>query len=118
MKTLALQLQGYLDHLTIERGVAANTLSSYRRDLRRYSKHLEERGITDLAKVGEHDVSEFLVALRRGDPDSGTAACTVDDIDAEPGRITVILALHDLINGGHVGHYGTGHGAMSVTVSQ
>lgn len=123
MKTLALQLQGYLDHLTIERGVAANTLSSYRRDLRRYSKHLEERGITDLAKVGEHDVSEFLVALRRGDPDSGTAALsavsgTVDDIDAEPGRITVILALHDLINGGHVGHYGTGHGAMSVTVSQ
>lgn len=41
MKTLALQLQGYLDHLTIERGVAANTLSSYRRDLRRYSKHLD-----------------------------------------------------------------------------
>ena len=31
------QLQGYLDHLTIERGVAANTLSSYRRDLRRYA---------------------------------------------------------------------------------
>lgn len=29
------QVQGYLDHLTIERGVAANTLSSYRRDLRR-----------------------------------------------------------------------------------
>ncbi|MGA8253108.1 MAG: site-specific integrase, partial [Mycobacterium sp.] len=64
------QLQGYLDHLTIERGVAANTLSSYRRDLRRYSKHLSDRGIHDLAKVGEDDVSEFLVALRRGDPDS------------------------------------------------
>ena len=37
--TLETRLQGYLDHLTIERGVAANTLSSYRRDLRRYSKH-------------------------------------------------------------------------------
>jgi integrase/recombinase XerD len=71
---LQAQLQGYLDHLTIERGVAANTLSSYRRDLRRYSKHLSDRGIHDLAKVGEDDVSEFLVALRRGDPDSGTAA--------------------------------------------
>jgi integrase/recombinase XerD len=68
------QLQGYLEHLTIERGVAANTLSSYRRDLRRYSKHLSDRGIHDLAKVGEDDVSEFLVALRRGDPDSGKAA--------------------------------------------
>jgi integrase/recombinase XerD len=67
------QLQGYLDHLTIERGVSANTLSSYRRDLRRYSKHLADRGIQDLAKVGENDVSEFLVALRRGDPDSGAA---------------------------------------------
>jgi len=68
------QLQGYLDHLTIERGAAANTLSSYRRDLRRYSKHLSDRGIHDLAKVGEDDVSEFLVALRRGDPDSGRVA--------------------------------------------
>ncbi len=76
MKAVALetQLQGYLDHLTIERGVAANTLSSYRRDLRRYTKHLSDRGIHDLAKVGEDDVSDFLVALRRGDPDSGIAA--------------------------------------------
>jgi integrase/recombinase XerD len=71
---LETQLQGYLDHLTIERGVAANTLSSYRRDLRRYSKHLSDRGIHDLAKVGEDDVSEFLVALRRGDPDTGAVA--------------------------------------------
>ncbi|QUR67469.1 site-specific tyrosine recombinase XerD [Mycobacterium spongiae] len=71
---LQTQLQGYLEHLTIERGVAANTLSSYRRDLRRYSQHLSERGINDLAKVGEDDVSDFLVALRRGDPDSGAAA--------------------------------------------
>ncbi|BAV41227.1 site-specific tyrosine recombinase XerD [Mycobacterium ulcerans] len=69
--TLDTQLQGYLDHLAIERGVAANTLSAYRGDLRRYSKHLEDRGVTDLAKVGEDDVSEFLVALRRGDPESG-----------------------------------------------
>jgi integrase/recombinase XerD len=68
------QLQGYLDYLTIEKGVAANTLSSYRRDLRRYSKHLSDRGIHDLADVGENDVSEFLVALRRGDPDSGAVA--------------------------------------------
>ncbi|BBZ67481.1 tyrosine recombinase XerD [Mycolicibacterium insubricum] len=65
------QLRGYLDHLMIERAVAANTLSSYRRDLRRYQEHLRGRGIEDLAAATETDVSEFLVALRRGDPDAG-----------------------------------------------
>ena len=68
------QVQGYLDHLTIERGVAANTISSYRRDLRRYAEHLTLRGIGDLRAVTENDVSDFLVALRRGDPDTGVAA--------------------------------------------
>ena len=67
------QLQGYLDHLTIERGVAANTISSYRRDLRRYGGHLGGRGVDDLRHATEIDVSDFLVALRRGDPDAGVA---------------------------------------------
>ena len=48
-------------------------MSSYRRDLRRYAEHLTLRGIDDLAKVTEADVSDFLVSLRRGDPDTGTA---------------------------------------------
>ncbi|BBX16575.1 site-specific tyrosine recombinase XerD [Mycolicibacterium duvalii] len=65
------QLQGYLDHLAIERGVAANTLSSYRRDLRRYAEHLRARGVDDLAVVTETDVSDFLVMLRQGDADNG-----------------------------------------------
>jgi integrase/recombinase XerD len=64
------QLHSYLDHLTIERGVAANTISSYRRDLRRYSEHLNPRGIHDLRDVTEIDVSEFLVVLRKGDTDA------------------------------------------------
>jgi integrase/recombinase XerD len=68
------QVQGYLDHLTIERGVATNTISSYRRDLRRYVEHLTQRGTVDLRDVTEADVSDFLVALRKGDPDSGVAA--------------------------------------------
>jgi len=66
------QLRGYLDHLTIERGVAANTLSSYRRDLRRYLAHLGARGVDDLAEVTEEHVTDFLVSLRVGDPDLGT----------------------------------------------
>ena len=81
------QIQGYLDHLTIERGVAANTLTSYRRDLRRYVDHLVSRGISDLREVAEGDVSEFLVALRRGDPDAGVTALSA--VSAARALITV-----------------------------
>ena len=35
----------YLEHLSVEKGLAANTLSSYRRDLRRYRAHLAEVGV-------------------------------------------------------------------------
>lgn len=64
----------YLDHLTVERGVAANTLFSYRRDLGRYHRYLNSRGVDDLAEVSEADVREFLVTLRRGDTDAGETA--------------------------------------------
>ncbi|MDG3012876.1 site-specific tyrosine recombinase XerD [Rhodococcus sp. D2-41] len=66
---LADQIRAYLDHLTVERGAARNTLSSYRRDLERYRHHLAERGVDDLSGVTERDVADFVVALRRGDPD-------------------------------------------------
>ena len=66
----------YLDHLAVERGVAANTLSSYRRDLRRYRGYLDERGIADLARVGESLVADFLVRLREGDADHPALSST------------------------------------------
>jgi hypothetical protein len=58
------------------------------------------------------------VAVTRADAGMAAAISTVDDVDTSPGRITAILGLHDLINGGHVGQYGTGHGATSITVPQ
>ncbi len=56
----------YLDHLTVERGLAANTLLSYRRDLRRYAEHLTALGRIDIGDVGEQDVTAFLAVLREG----------------------------------------------------
>ena len=58
------------------------------------------------------------VAVTRADAGMAAAISTVDDVDTAPGRITAILGLHDLVNGGHVGQYGTGHGATSITVPQ
>uniref|UniRef100_UPI0013B42992 site-specific integrase n=1 Tax=Nonomuraea lactucae TaxID=2249762 RepID=UPI0013B42992 len=60
-------LSSYLAHLAVERGLAANTLASYRRDLRRYFDHLRSRGRATLGEVGEADVRDFLAALREGD---------------------------------------------------
>jgi integrase/recombinase XerD len=57
----------YLDHLMVERGLAANTLSSYRRDLDRYVNALSAAGICDLAEVTAADVAGHLAALREGD---------------------------------------------------
>lgn len=57
----------YLDHLSVERGLADNTLRSYERDLRRYQAVLAARGVRDLAAVGREDVAAFLMALREGD---------------------------------------------------
>ena len=62
-------MRAYLDHLTVERALAANTLLSYRRDLRRYELHLAARGVDSLAAVREADVSGFLIGLREGDAD-------------------------------------------------
>ncbi|OBI89960.1 copper transporter [Mycobacterium asiaticum] len=58
------------------------------------------------------------VAVARADAGMAAAISTVDDVDSEPGRITAILALHDLVSGARPGHYGTGHGATAVTVPQ
>jgi hypothetical protein len=58
------------------------------------------------------------VAVTRANAGMTSAISTVDNVDAAPGRITAILGLHDLINGGHIGQYGTGHGATSITVPQ
>jgi len=59
----------YLSHLGVERGLAGNTLSSYRRDLRRYVGHLSGRGIDAPTAIGEADVLAFVGALRSGDAD-------------------------------------------------
>ena len=59
----------YLDHLAVERGLSRNTLNSYSRDLKRYTVFLAARGIERIDEVTEHDVSDFLAALRAGGQD-------------------------------------------------
>jgi integrase/recombinase XerD len=66
----------YVDHLVVERGLAENSLKSYRRDLRRYLAYLDGIGVTDLDQVTEQTVSGFLMALREGDRDHPPLSAT------------------------------------------
>jgi integrase/recombinase XerD len=58
---------GYLDHLAVERGLAASTLESYRRDLTRYADVITGLGKTTLAQLTGADIAAFLAGLREGD---------------------------------------------------
>lgn len=72
---LSSDLGQYLDHLMIERGLASNTLSAYRRDLAKYSSYLEHRGIDDLTEVDSGVIADFLADLRsRGDLSASSSA--------------------------------------------
>lgn len=58
------------------------------------------------------------VAVVRADSAMSGAVTTVDDVDMASGRITTVLALHDLLGGAKTAQYGTGQAAQSLTVPQ
>ena len=62
-------VRSYLDHLTVERGLSANTLASYRRDLERYLASLAADGVEDLAAVTPAQIAGHVARLRAGDAD-------------------------------------------------
>lgn len=61
-------VRAYLDHLTVERGLSANTLASYRRDLDRYLRTLAAAGVRELSEVTATHIAGHIAALREGDP--------------------------------------------------
>jgi integrase/recombinase XerD len=74
--TVADAIGGYLDHLAVERGLAASTLESYRRDLLRYRDALADRGKTSMGELTGADIAAFLAGLREGDEQHGPLAAS------------------------------------------
>ncbi len=56
-------VDAYIRHLTIERGVAKNTIAAYRRDLRRYLEFLELQKIDNIELITEVQVQDFAEQL-------------------------------------------------------
>ena len=57
------------------------------------------------------------VGIARADAAVTPVISTVDDVDAESGRVTTVLGVAELINGGRTGQYGTGHRNTGLTVA-
>jgi len=66
----------WLDHLSVERGLSANTLQAYRRDLGRYLDFLASVGVEDLGAVTESTVTEYQMRLAEGDADHPALSTT------------------------------------------
>jgi len=59
------QLDDFLTHLTIERGLAVNSYDAYQRDLKAYLRHLAKRQVLVLSEASYKDVKAFISSLRR-----------------------------------------------------
>lgn len=69
---LSRAVASYVQHLAVERGLSANTLAAYRRDLRRYEAFLRSEGVSDVSAASPRHVSDFAQAI--GDGADGGAA--------------------------------------------
>jgi integrase/recombinase XerD len=65
MSALEPALDVFLSHARIEKGLAANSVDAYGRDLRRYVAHLEALGVGSWESVGRAEVQAHLAELVR-----------------------------------------------------
>ncbi|MFH1594536.1 MAG: site-specific tyrosine recombinase XerD [Candidatus Omnitrophota bacterium] len=63
----------FLDYLSIERGLSANTIKSYRQDLIKYVEYLKRHGARNVGDVKRNQITKFLFFLK----DSGLAANSI-----------------------------------------
>jgi len=65
-------LERFLNYLTVEKGLSANTLDAYDRDIRKFRSFLEKSG-GNLTRFSRQDLTDFLMHLR----DSGNQSATL-----------------------------------------
>ncbi len=64
----------FMNYLSVERGLARNTLLAYRRDLEKYIDHLSRKGVKTTDTVKREHVSDFMFDLKKHEM-SATTIC-------------------------------------------
>jgi len=57
---LTSQIERFLDHLLVERGLSRHTIAAYRRDLGRYAASLRGRGVRDASRAAARNVAAHI----------------------------------------------------------
>ncbi len=65
-------VERFLNYLTVEKGLSANTLEAYKRDINKFRKHIEEAGKT-IIRFKRSDITSYINFLR----DSGNQTSTI-----------------------------------------
>jgi integrase/recombinase XerD len=60
---IGIQVERFLDHLLVERGLSRHTIGAYRRDLGRYAEFLRGRKLRDVESVSARDVTAHVAAV-------------------------------------------------------
>ena len=87
-------IRGYLDHVSVERGLAANTIAAYRRDLGRYRRWLATRGMDELIDVTPSDVADFAGSLRNPDSSGGTPDASALSASSAARVVVAVRSFH------------------------
>jgi len=66
-KILIKQIEDFVEHLSVEKNYAFNTISSYKRDLLKFASFLYQREIIDLRKIDADILNIFVMELRHSD---------------------------------------------------
>lgn len=61
MSTLSFPLEEFFNYLSVEKGLAPNSLEAYQQDLRQYQGFLARKKISDLNRVTRNDIVQFLL---------------------------------------------------------
>ncbi|MFH2138574.1 MAG: site-specific tyrosine recombinase XerD [Candidatus Omnitrophota bacterium] len=60
-------IEEFLDYLTLERGLSANTVSAYKRDLVKFYKYTQQQGFSDIQTMAHSDIVGFVYVLKNKD---------------------------------------------------